>query len=271
MSWLENLERKIQEGIAGIAKTAAGAPKEKSLIELCKDIQEDVKGKILAQDRGVRAFPYNKVDLLVFVKDEDQKAAYESVFTNESGGFGDRIVEVLAEEGCRPRELTTNITVALDPQQALLAQPYVLRCSRVSAPKQETSARVRRRVRLTILKGKALDEPEVTVEADRINLGRMREVMSTSGGVVRINDLAFADDETTVAREHAFLRWDAASGSYQLFDAISGSRGTRLFRSGESYTLPRGASKGTALRHGDEIHLGQARVKFELLDEFDSW
>lgn len=270
MSWLEDLERKIQEGISGLVKPVAGAPKEKTLLELCKDVLDDVRGRILVQERGIRTFPYNRLDLLVFVKDEEQKAAYESVFDADSG-FPNRIADMLAEEGCRPRELQVTIRVTMDPQQAVLPQPYVLRCARESASKSNQPAGGRRKVKLTILKGKPLDTNVVTSEADRINLGRLREVMSTSGGVVRVNDLAFAEDETTVAREHAFLRWDGAAGAYQLYDAISGSRGTRLFRSGESYTLPKGASKGTTLRNGDEIHLGTARIRFELLDDFDSW
>lgn len=270
MSWLEDLERKIQEGISGIIKPVAGAPKEKTLIELCKDMLEDVRGRILVQERGIRTFPYNRLDLLVFVKDDEQKAAYESVFEGDAG-FANRIVEMLAEEGCRPRELNSSIRVTVDPQQAVLSQPYVLRCTRDGAAKAAKPSGERRKVRLTILKGKALDMADVTSDADRINLGRLREVMSTSGGVVRVNDLAFAEDETNVAREHAFLRWNAAAGAYQLYDAISGSRGTRLFRSGESYSLPKGASKGTTLRHGDEIHLGTARIKFEVIDDFESW
>jgi hypothetical protein len=263
MNWLEELERKLQAGIGGLAKTVAGAPKEKSLIEICKDVEEDLRSKILAQGRGVRTFPFNRIDLLVFVKDEEQRAAYESVFTGE-GGFAERIVAMLAEEGARPRELHTEILVSVDGEQARLDRPYHLRCSRSTVVKPVVDAS-RKTARLTVLRGQALT-PEVLTRADRVNIGRLVEVSATNGSVIRINDLAFDENETTVAREHAFLRWDAAAGAYLLFDALSGTRGTRLFRSGESYTLPKGASKGAQLRHGDEIHLGQARIRFELVD-----
>jgi pSer/pThr/pTyr-binding forkhead associated (FHA) protein len=72
--------------------------------------------------------------------------------------------------------------------------------------------------------------------------------------------VAFAETETTVSREHAHIRYDAESGKYRLYDSGS-QRGTSIFRDGRRLEAPR--VRGVQLRSGDEIHVGDARVRFE--------
>ena len=67
----------------------------------------------------------------------------------------------------------------------------------------------------------------------------------------------------TVSRAHAHIAWDPSSGTFRLFDDNS-AYGTSIFRNGALLNIPAGASRGIALRTGDEIYLGQARLRFEL-------
>ncbi len=89
----------------------------------------------------------------------------------------------------------------------------------------------------------------------------MKEVVGEKEGLRRRNDVAFAENETSVSREHAVIRYDQQSGRYRLYDTGS-QRGTVVFRSGRKLDVPRG-SAGVQLRSGDEIHLGNARLLFE--------
>ena len=109
---------------------------------------------------------------------------------------------------------------------------------------------------------------EFILDQPLINLGRDHEVVDTSGRVIRRNDLFFPETEfansTTVSRTHAHLRFDSATGEWRIFDDGS-SLGTSLFRDGRVIQIPGHASRGVALRHGDEINLGQVRLHFDLL------
>ena len=261
MHWLEKLESWVAQKVETVSKGVAGAPRQKTLLEVCKDIQEDLRSRILVQDKGLRSFPYSQIDLNVFTPDEDLRSSYDAVLSSDPP-FAARVREMLIEEGCRVRELQTNVIVAVDANLAAQPKPYTIRCSRAASSSGQT-ALARPPAKLIVVRGSA-ETQELEVVSDRTNIGRMKEVSTTRGEIVRINHLAFVDDETAVAREHAYILWDRTSGRYLLYDHMSGSRGTRLFRSGQSVTVAKGGSKGTALEHGDEIHLGSARLRFEL-------
>jgi hypothetical protein len=254
---LDNLESWFQSKISSATKQLTSVPKEKTLLEVCKAIQEGVRARVLAQDKGIKVFPFTSIEIGVFAKDEEQRDSYEAVLTTDPP-FTQRIEELILEEGCRVRGLRVTLMVSMNASMAVSEQPFQLRFAKVVAA---PSAGARPLARLVVVKGEA-ETQEVEIVADRVNLGRLPEVVSSSGSILRINQVAFTEAETGVAREHAFVRWDPSMGRFLLFDDISGSRGTRIFRGGQTIALPRGASKGTALEHGDEIHLGSARVRF---------
>jgi hypothetical protein len=86
------------------------------------------------------------------------------------------------------------------------------------------------------------------------------------GRVFRHNELSFPESahaaNASVSRAHAHILFDSASGQWRIFDDGS-SLGTTLFRDGRRIDVPAHASRGVALRPGDEIYLGQARLRFE--------
>ena len=63
----------------------------------------------------------------------------------------------------------------------------------------------------------------------------------------------------SVSRRHAHITYDSQSGHYRLHDDGS-AHGTSIVRNGRTVTVP-GGSHGVRLRNGDEIVLGEARLK----------
>ncbi|RPJ62408.1 MAG: FHA domain-containing protein [Acidobacteria bacterium] len=98
---------------------------------------------------------------------------------------------------------------------------------------------------------------------DRVNVGRLAEVLDRDRRVIRRNQVAFdeSDDAVnqTVSRAHAHIRI-SPSGECRLFDDRS-SYGTRIFRGGQTISLPPTSQRGTKLKDGDEIYFGQACVR----------
>jgi hypothetical protein len=115
-------------------------------------------------------------------------------------------------------------------------------------------------ITLTVISGSA-EKPEYAVTLDRINLGRCAEVRDRRNRLLRTNQVAFSDGagpiNETVSRAHAHI--DCESGVYRLFDDRSG-HGTSIVRTGRTINVPSG-SRGVRLQSGDEIVLGEARLR----------
>ena len=88
--------------------------------------------------------------------------------------------------------------------------------------------------------------------------------MDAMGRPIRRNELSFPENDAC-RRTRVFPAptrtsyFDADSGQWRIFDDGS-SLGTTLFRDGRRIDVPAHASRGVALRPGDEIYLGQVAV-----------
>jgi hypothetical protein len=91
----------------------------------------------------------------------------------------------------------------------------------------------------------------------------MPEVLDRDRRVIRRNQVVFDESDdpvnATVSRAHAHIRISPA-GECRLFDDRS-SYGTRIFRAGQTISLPPTGGRGTRLKDGDEIYFGQASVR----------
>jgi hypothetical protein len=107
---------------------------------------------------------------------------------------------------------------------------------------------------------------EFPLDKPRINLGREAEIADALGRAIRRNELYFPESaheaNPSVSRSHAHILFDAPTGDWRIFDDGS-SIGTTLFREGRRIDVPAHAGRGVALRPGDEIYLGQVRLRFE--------
>lgn len=232
----------------------------KELLEVRREILEEIRSGIQPLGGGKSVFPFNNVDIRIAAQDEREREVCRAAFAGEEGIAAD-IRELLAEAGCAlPRGFQATFEVVDDPALAWSGRPFQVKCSTRKGsvtPSPDPAVRPCAKLRVTV--GDAAPG-ECEIAADRFYLGRLAEVVGKEG-LRRRNDLAFAETETTVSREHAYIRYD--SGAYRLYDTHS-QRGTVIFRGGRRIDVPRGAAGGAQLSSGDEIHLGSARVMFEI-------
>jgi pSer/pThr/pTyr-binding forkhead associated (FHA) protein len=111
-------------------------------------------------------------------------------------------------------------------------------------------------------------QSELVLSKARTNIGRTEEVYRQEGPSRR-NDLAFTEENEinrTVSREHAHILYSQKSGEYRIFNDrwYKGQSNCALWivRDGLSQPVHRSA-RGTLLQAGDEIHLGNAVLRFE--------
>ncbi len=87
-------------------------------------------------------------------------------------------------------------------------------------------------------------------------------MISDHEGLRRRNDCRIFGNRNHRLREHAYIRYDAEGDKFRLYDSMS-QRGTSVFREGRRFQVPKGPTRGFQLSPGDEIHLGDARLRFE--------
>lgn len=261
MRSLEQLDRWIAGKVKNWTSRISGAPHGIELLEIRRDILEDIRDRIEPRGDGRSLFPYNSVSIRIAAQNDEVRHVREAAFA-EGDGLEQDIAGLLREAGC-PMPAGFNVTVEVVEDSALAGtvRPFQIdyehrKGAVVHAP--EPSARPA--IKLTVVRGQA-DATEYAIDAERVNIGRLKEVVGEKDGLRRRNDVAFAETETTVSREHAHIRYDSESGKYRLYDSGS-QRGTSVFRDGRRLDAPR--VRGVQLRPGDEIHVGDARVKFEI-------
>ena len=261
MRSLEQLDRWIAGKIRNWTTHVAGQPQSTHLLEVRREILEEVRDRIEAVGEGKNVFPYSAIEVQIGVEDEQQRAIVESAFVADDA-LPHQIREMLIEAGCAPALVSVTVTIVDDPVLATADRPFRVQYStlRTIPASRPAGTAVRPRARLSVLRGEA-DTTDLVIESDRVNLGRLKEVVGDRDGLRRRNDIAFADTETTVSREHAYVRYNAEEGRFRLYDSHS-QRGTSIFREGRRLEVPRAASRGLQLHSGDEIHLGDARVLF---------
>jgi pSer/pThr/pTyr-binding forkhead associated (FHA) protein len=100
---------------------------------------------------------------------------------------------------------------------------------------------------------------------DRINVGRCEEVRDSRNHLIRTNHVVFTDGgriNETVSRRHAHIDYHDATGEFRITDDRS-AHGTSIVRNGT--TIPvHASSRGVRLQSGDEIVLGEARLRVAL-------
>lgn len=264
MKSLDQLDFWITAKVKAWSSKVSGAPKSRELLEIRRDILADIRDHIQPRGEGQYFFPFNVISIRIGAHDTDQKSLFEAAF-EQNDELEQTVRALLAEVRCPvPAGFHVSVTAEEDTELASADRSFRIDYANL----RDTAARKNRNARpaasLKIVRGQA-ETIEYTINSDRVNIGRMKEVAGERGGLRRRNDIAFADTETTVSREHAYIRYDAESGKFRLHDSRS-QRGTFVFRDGRRLDAPKGADHGLQLRSGDEIHLGDARIIFEAYD-----
>jgi len=263
-NWIEKLGRTIFEAPFGGEQLLKDAP---GMAEIRLAVLDDVRGKT-QRVAGREVFPCNVVSLLIRGVSEEQAGVFTGAFF--LGLLEDELRAGLKRMQCRfPTDL--HVEVETTPDLPIEGEQWVeVRAeSRRSAAAERPSGEPRA-ARLTVLQG-AANVAELTIDKARVNIGRPAEVF-TQNGPSRVNDLAFAaEDEVnrTVSREHAHITRDKRTGEYRIFnDRVykGGNCGMWIMRGGLSQEVHRNA-RGARLEGGDEIHLGNAVLRFTLPED----
>jgi hypothetical protein len=214
-------------------------------------------------------FPFNSIAVTILATSRDARARIEAVIA-DGPPLRDRIAARLASAGCTVDALDVNVTYESKPRRGWRHPDFHLdftRVSRVAVPPQTPQPEAKSvRIELTVLHGTAERRTYALAASTRIDMGRCTEVRDSHHRLIRTNHVAFVekagDVNQTISRRHAHISYDPASKHHRLHDDGS-EHGTSIVRNGRTIPVPRGA-RGVRLESGDEIVLGDARLKTKL-------
>lgn len=244
-------------------------------VEIHRALLEDVEAQVVAVGGGRRVFPFDRVEVKLLAATPEDGERLQAI-AREGWDLEREIRERLKATGARfPEGLAVPVEVTQQDGPEFAGRRYALAFRKAAAARGDAEAEAeagpaarragRPHLRLAVLKGKAVRDA-YDLDADRIHLGRLEEVLDAAGRVKRRNDVAFLEEgeiEQTVSREHARIAWDPETSAFWLRDEGSAS-GTLLFRAGRSIEVSRHDRRGVRLDTGDEIYLGRAALKVEV-------
>jgi hypothetical protein len=236
---------------------------ERQPLEIVHAIVHAVEARLEPAGRGMHIFPFNTIEIAVLAESRETRSRLEAVFSG-TPSLESRILERLRAAGCEPDGLhvTTRMVTHAEPHWS--APEFHIEFDRVqpAVPAAADEHSEPEHLRMTIVAGTA-DKPKYVFALPRINIGRCADVRDSRHQLIRTNHVAFTDGgggpNHTVSRRHAHIDHLAASGGYRLCDDGS-AHGTSVIRHGRTIAVPPG-SRGIRLHSGDEIVLGDARVR----------
>ena len=261
------LERRISRTIDAAVEELTGRS-EPAPIEVVHAVLERAEHQMQEIGRGRRVFPFNRVRVHVVAapRDKEARARFAAVLDGPPS-LAERLRDRLRSGGCDVTDLSTEVVYARQPGAGWERAEFHVEFDRVPptavrSPPRASSPPVR--LKLVVVNGTA-ERRAYVFDGGRIDIGRRAHVLDQRQRLIRTNHVAFAEDgpETnhSVSRRHAHIEFDADAGCYRLFDDRS-AHGTSIVRGGRTIKVP--AVRGTKLESGDEIALGQARLKVTL-------
>ena len=181
----------------------------------------------------------------------------------------DRILDRLRSAGCAVPSLNVTTAYVFQAESQWTNPDFHIEFARETAAGPVAAHADARplALELTIVHGSA-DKAAYSLTLFRIDLGRCAEVRDSRNRLIRTNHVAFADGagelNQSVSRRHAHIEYAADSGDYRVYDDRS-AHGTGVLRDGRTMSVPPG-SRGIRLQTGDEIVLGDARLRVAIGD-----
>src|SRR3954470_690746 len=270
--------RRIERKLARTVDAAIGelvGRDEPAPIEIVHAVLDRAEHEVQAIGGGRRVFPFNCVRVLIAAapRDKQARARVEAVLAGPPT-LAERLIDRLRTVGCVAPRVSTDLVfvkqasatwdnprfgVEFDRREAVLP-PAPAESRRTEARRTEAP-----RLKLTVVKG-TTDQRVYVFASGRIDIGRRAEVIDQRQRLIRTNQVAFADDDVaenrSVSRRHAHVEFVEGEGGYRIWDDRS-THGTNIVRGGRTIKVPAGA-RGTRLAAGDEIALGQARLRVEI-------
>lgn len=237
-------------------------------LELYHAILDDIEDASEPGARDACVFPYNRLTVLLPTRDERYRATAEAIFA-EPPSIEERVRQRLRERGCRDAHaVAVDVKFVDGKSEEWAGRDYRIDFRRQTTARAATRERKGQRpheLSLVVVAGTASRARYATAES-RVNLGRLAEIADHEQRLVRRNQVAFVEDDDavnqSVSRAHAHVSFDRGSGEARVHDDGS-TRGTRVVRGGRTLDVPRGG-RGLRLHDGDEILLGEARLRVAL-------
>jgi hypothetical protein len=277
--------RSIGGAVAGAVRRAVDPPltADARPLDVKRAIVEAVEQRLEPAGGGRRVVPGEVVQVKLLAEHADQRKALEAVLTDLRGAIQSRLLELQCSVS---RRFAVDVTyVRRRPEdwegdQRLAVAINGFDRSAQAAGHRSAAAAVSRDPGGAAGRGEVATVPTLTIDVVRgqamkrhftfsetvVRIGRSADPTDDRGRP-RSNDVAFLENDSpensTVTRGHAFVRFDARTGEYRLFDEGS-ANGTRILRSGEAIDVPRRDPIGVSLRSGDEIQLGKAAIKIRI-------
>ena len=236
---------------------------EREPLEIVHAILDAVEREIQPGGRGTRVFPFNRVELSILAPSREARGRLEAVFAGDTP-LPARIIERLQSAGCSTPDIVVAIEYVARAQKNWRAREFDVAFGRVTEPVVESPAADSTPTRIDVTVSRGITERRTySFLAQRIDLGRCAEVRDSRSRLVRTNHVAFTegsgDVNQSVSRQHAHIAYESRTGHFRLHDDGSG-HGTGIVRDGRTVDVPRG-SRGVRLQSGDEIVLGEARLR----------
>jgi len=257
------IARSIDTAVEGMVGRSPRQP-----VEIVQGVIECAEQQVRPAGRGRRVFPFNQITVHVAAATRADRAHFEAVATGPPS-LAQRLLDRLDALGCRPAALDVQVRYAARARDGWLAPEYHVVFDRVErppvSPPQAPETPAPLRLDLAVVAGSA-EHRNYAFTGGRIDIGRRAEVLDQRQHLIRRNHVAFtegdADANRTVSRRHAHIAYDEATRAYRVRDDGS-ARGTAVLRGGQTIRVPQG-SRGIRLESGDEIALGEARLRVKL-------
>ena len=259
----KSFERKIARSLDAAVVELVGASTSAPL-EIVHAVLDRVEQEIVEGGRGQRLFPFNRITLHVVAGAREREArARMAAVVDGPPSLAERLRARLHAAGCKPPGVTVVVAYASKAGKQWESPDYHVEFAREdSGTAPEAAPADPPRLKLTVVLGKAAQRAFVFA-GGRIDMGRRSEVLDARQRVARTNHVAFdeegPDANRSVSRRHAHVTYDESTREYRLQDDRS-VHGTNILRNGRTIAVPAG-SRGVRLQAGDEILLGQARIK----------
>jgi hypothetical protein len=259
------LESRIARTLTRAAEDVVGSAAREPL-EIAHAIVEAVERQVQPGSRGARIFPFNRVAVSVLATTRDSRARFQGLFAAEPS-LRDRILDRLRSAGCDATDVALEVAFAGRAARHWEHPQFHVEFERLAAGVAPPPAidSTRTRLELTVVRGSA-ERRAYSFAGSRIDVGRGVEVRDHRQRLLRTNHVAFVEGSPgvnqTISRRHAHIAVDLSSGEHRLHDDRS-AQGTGIVRAGRMVVVPPG-TRGVRLCSGDEIVLGEARVRVRI-------
>jgi hypothetical protein len=263
ISGTRTLESRLTKAFEQAAETVSGVNASRPPLEIVDMAVDAIAAHVQPAGRGRYTFPFNSVTVTFVAATPEDQVRFEAICAGPPS-IEDRVQRRLASAGCDDSEGQVFVEFTAEPGPAWNRQEFDLALARVTIEPRVVEKPVTR-VDLAVTNGTAASAAYSFTDFP-IAIGRGADVRDNRNQLLRINHVAFvgghdtdAEINGTVSRRHARIELDEATGRPRLIDDNS-AQGSSVIRGSRGIAVPRG-SRGLGLQSGDEIVLGQARMK----------